>query len=705
MKIRWKLLILLLLIALAPLAIGAVLQRSSMRRLGGEIGADQRATLESITQRALRRIVDEYGELVRRDARLMELCVQVQAYQATRQLAEREPDDVGRFYYTDDFDARRDLPADAIQSDAHLNKRRERMWVSYSQQAYLVVDGVAEADVRDDMARLAGMPDVYRILRAVAPEKMKWQYTSLESGFHTTYPAHGDYDADYDPRQRPWYLAARQAGDLNWSIIVDVTTRELTLTVAKPVYAPGGQFVGVTAIDVPLTGIVGGLTLPDEWGSRAEVMFVGKGQDDPDCPYVIFARAAYVGEVRDWRKPVEVDALTCDDPAGLAELIKTAEAGQSGVRELPWRGQRALWAHGAADDSGGPFALIIVPLETITAPAAAVEQDIWRQTLGVLQITGAVLGGIAVVVVLVTFKASRAVTRPIDRLARAAVDLAGGDFDARADVHTGDEFQDLSEVFNDLGPKLREREKLKHSLALAMQVQQHLLPDGAPQIDGFDIAGRSVYCDETGGDYYDFIELIELGPNRVGIALGDVSGHGIGAALLMASARAVLRSHAGAYGDDLGGLFDRLNRHLVRDTGDARFMTLFYGIVDGADRTIRWVSGGHDPAIWFRRQSEEFGELPATGVPLGVVEDMPFMPAGPITVESGDVVVIGTDGIWEARNEAEELFGKDRLRETIAAHADESASHIYAAILDAVAAYRGDAPQEDDVTLVVIKGL
>jgi sigma-B regulation protein RsbU (phosphoserine phosphatase) len=81
------------------------------------------------------------------------------------------------------------------------------------------------------------------------------------------------------------------------------------------------------------------------------------------------------------------------------------------------------------------------------------------------------------------------------------------------------------------------------------------------------------------------------------------------------------------------------------------------------------------------------------------------MPAGPITVESGDVVVIGTDGIWEARNEAEELFGKDRLRETIAAHADESASHIYAAILDAVAAYRGDAPQEDDVTLVVIKGL
>ena len=716
MKIRWKLLILLLVIALAPLITSAVLHRAWTRRLGQRLATGRREILVDDARDTLQRLVDQYGETIRRDKDMVELAVSVQARRAAAYLADRPPPERPLIYAQQFDDEQWDGPPDTIRSPAHTHFDEEsgewaEMRVAYSDQAFFVVDGVDERDVADDMLRLSAMAEVYRTFRRPGRDFMKWQYTSLEAGIHTTYPAHGGYAPDYDPRKRDWYERTRDAGKLYWTLITDVTTSVPTLAVAQPLYDADGEFLGVTAIDVPMESMLRGLELPAEWSASAKVMFVIPGE--PGTEYegklIIVAHADYVGQRRDWRKAVELDYLTLEDVEDISRIVDDAQKGLGDVRSVRLDGHLCLCAHGPDVGAGlgrpEGFPVIIVPYDVIVAKADEAEAYVLARITQGLQLTGVVLFVVVLAVVVLSVLSSRGITRPISRLADAAGQLAGGDFDARADIHSGDELQELGEVFNDLGPKLREREKLKHSLTLAMEVQQHLLPEGAPQIDGFDIAGRSVYCDETGGDYYDFIDLIALGPDRVGIALGDVSGHGIGAALLMASARAVLRSHAGAYGDDLGGLFDRLNRHLVRDTGDARFMTLFYGIVNGPDRSIRWSSGGHDPAVWYRRGLNEFGELSATGVPLGVVEDVSFPPDGPITVERGDVVVIGTDGIWEARNEAEELFGKDRLREAIAAHADESAGHIYAAILDAVAAYRGSAPQEDDVTLVVIKGL
>ena len=173
----------------------------------------------------------------------------------------------------------------------------------------------------------------------------------------------------------------------------------------------------------------------------------------------------------------------------------------------------------------------------------------------------------------------------------------------------------------------------------------------------------------------------------------------------MASARAVLRSHAGRYGGNLSELFAALNEHLYHDTGDDRFITLFVGLLDGPDRSLTWASGGHDPALWLRRADGRFEELPNTGVPLGILEGACFEQAGPVTIQGGDIIVIGTDGIWEAMNPEQEQFGKDRLRQVIAAGAEESAADIQAAVVAAVHAFRDSEPQKDDITLVVIKGV
>ena len=708
MKIRWKLLILLLAIALAPLLAGAVMNYYLMGHLGQRLAGERRDILEGHARATLLRVVDRYNAIVQRDKRVTELSVEIQAREVENRLASPPPADRA-LRYAVDFDAGRNIPDDATLSQMHLtfdaDGNQVPMLVAYSDQAYFVVSGIDEADIRDEMMRISTMPEVYDAL--TIPHVMKWQYTSLEVGFHTTYPSHGGYSADYDPRVRNWYIAARDAGELTWVVITDVTTGVITLAAAKPVYAPDGEFAGVTAIDVPLSGVLHGLDPPDEWGDAVIAMFVVAGEEGAkyEGQVVILAQAGDIGRQHDWRQPVEVPLLVSDDPQQLAQLMADAQAGRSGLRRMPYRGQDALWACGAAVETGGGFPVVIVPYETIMAPAVQAQQYVWDGIAKGLQATGIGLALVAVVVTLLATRASRTVTEPIRELTRAAEDLAAGNYDARAKVTCCDEIGELAAIFNDMGPKLRDREKMKRSLALAMEVQQHLLPQEPPELAGFDVAGKSIYCDETGGDYYDFIDLLDLGPGKLGIAVGDVTGHGIGAALLMASARAVLRSHASRLGADLSGLFDTLNRHLVRDTDDAWFMTLFYGILDSDTRSLQWTSGGHDPAIWLRRRTGQFEELPNFGVPLGIEEGMAYGSGGPVTLESGDIIVIGTDGIWEAANEAGEMFGKDRLRGVIASHADEPSHYIHTRVVDAVSEFLGDVAQADDITLVVIKAL
>ncbi|HDZ20248.1 hypothetical protein LCGC14_0018480 [marine sediment metagenome] len=710
MKIRWKLLILLLAIALVPLIASTVMYNQLTRHLGRNLSNERREILERNARATLRHVVGKYDAIIQRDKRLVELSVEIQAREVEQRLA--SPPRARPLIYTQQFDKQRDLPADTALSPVHLDfdsdsGKQIPMLVAYSNQAYLVVEGVEERDVADDMMRLSTMPEVYRGLRKTFFYAVKWQYTSLETGFHTTYPAHGGYANDYDHRKRKWYTKARDAGQFRWEVITDVTTGVMTLAATKPVYGPEGEFAGVTAVDVPQSAMLYGLDLPVQWGDAAVGAFVAigkEGAEDEGKP-VILAQASEIGRQRDWRKPVEVSILSSDDPEQLAQLVADAQAGRPGVRRMPYRGRDALWAYSSVVEKDGGFAVVIVPYETIMAPAVQAQQHVWAGIVKGLQLAALGLAFVVIVVTVVAARASRAVTQPIRELSKAAADLAAGDYDARADVTCCDEIGDLAEIFNDMGPKLREREKMKQSLALAMEIQQHLLPQESPHLEHFDVAGKSIYCDETGGDYYDFIDLLELGPGKIGIAVGDVSGHGIGAALLMASARAVLRSHAGRLGGDLSELFATLNRHLVRDTGDARFMTLFYGILDDAARSLRWTSGGHDPAIWLRCSTGLFEEMPNTGIPLGVLEGMTFGEGGPVTLEAGDVVVIGTDGIWEAANEAGDMFGKDRLREIIGANADKPARYIYATVVDAVNEFLGAAPQLDDVTLVVIKAL
>jgi sigma-B regulation protein RsbU (phosphoserine phosphatase) len=277
-----------------------------------------------------------------------------------------------------------------------------------------------------------------------------------------------------------------------------------------------------------------------------------------------------------------------------------------------------------------------------------------------------------------------------------------GDLSRLVPVATNDEFGVIAGHTNTMIQGLRHRIKLITALKLAEEVQQNLLPQRPPAHPGLDIAGTIKYCDETGGDYYDYFELPG---GRFGVVVADASEHGVGAALLMTTARALLRQRVSMTGD-LGLIFSDVNRELARDVQDTgRFMTMFFLEIDPHARTIRWVRGGHDPAILYDPAADTFLELAGEGMALGVVKDFKYQEYTRQEWSPGSVIVVGTDGIRETHNEKNELFGMDRYREVIRRHGAEPAETIQNEIIGSLRAFQGDAPQQDDITLVVVKFL
>lgn len=214
--------------------------------------------------------------------------------------------------------------------------------------------------------------------------------------------------------------------------------------------------------------------------------------------------------------------------------------------------------------------------------------------------------------------------KSLDAMVLVLKQVARGKPGLRVTVTSNDEIGYVGDVINDMTEGLMERDRMRQSLDLAMEVQQNLLPKGNLNFDGLDIAGRSIYCDETGGDYYDFIISDETKEKNIGVAIGDVSGHGIPSALLMATVRSSLRQRL-----SLPGSIDRIitdvNRQLVRDVEDTgQFMTMFYLDIDAANHKLQWVRAGHDPGIFYDPGSGAFEELTGSGVALGVREEWQY---------------------------------------------------------------------------------
>jgi sigma-B regulation protein RsbU (phosphoserine phosphatase) len=270
-------------------------------------------------------------------------------------------------------------------------------------------------------------------------------------------------------------------------------------------------------------------------------------------------------------------------------------------------------------------------------------------------------------------------------------------------VFSNDEIGYTGDAINEMTKGLIERERMQQSLNLAKEVQQNLLPKSNLKVNGFDIAGKSVYCDETGGDYYDFISIEDTDQQKIGVAIGDVSGHGISSALLMATVRSSLRQRASLPGSTAKIISD-VNRQLVKDVEDSgQFMTMFFLVLDTATRQLEWVRAGHDPAMHYDPGSDSFNELSGSGIALGVDAEWIYEDNKKADFSKGQIIFLSTDGVWEVRNKKGEMLGKEPILNAIRQNASSDATQIIDSIFDLLDKFIGEVKIEDDITSVVIK--
>lgn len=245
-----------------------------------------------------------------------------------------------------------------------------------------------------------------------------------------------------------------------------------------------------------------------------------------------------------------------------------------------------------------------------------------------------------------------------------------------------------------------DKKALEASLAIARDIQHSLLPDAPPEVEGVELAGVSSSCDETGGDYFDYFILPD---GKLAMVIGDVSGHGVGSALLMATARAFLKALVCGDMPELTTLFTRLNDLLEADTDDSKFMTLFMGVYDPAKAELVYVSGGHDEPAHVHAKTGEITEYKSTGLPLGVMSGMDFGVAGPYKLEPGDLLFLSTDGVFEAPNAKAEHFGKERQNRVLLDGIGKSAQAVLDNMMRAVLGHIDGASRKDDITMIVLK--
>ena len=244
--------------------------------------------------------------------------------------------------------------------------------------------------------------------------------------------------------------------------------------------------------------------------------------------------------------------------------------------------------------------------------------------------------------------------------------------------------------------------KVQRSLAQASMIQQNLVPKSNPQVEGFDIAGKSIRCDETSGDYYDFFQPAEWEQKKIGIVVADVIGHGISSALVMTTARAFFRERILSPGSSAALVTD-VNQRLVKDIEELNlFITLFYSEIDIKEKSFRWVHAGHEPAMLYDPGEDSFDALGGEGLPLGVMADWVYEESKK-QLYSGQIILIGTDGIKETHNEHNELFGAERFNRVIRDHSRKPAKEIIKEMFDSLESFRFPIERKDDETLVVIK--
>ena len=520
-----------------------------------------------------------------------------------------------------------------------------------------------------------------------------------EQGFYLRYPVGKETETITNPFQnipqpeadKPlWDLPATGPG-------APTTFNEQYIIVGLPVSRPDNSILGYIAIDFDFIKLFENIRPASQWSPYVQSFLLRMNLSmnaKSGLPLVIGIRNP-LSDKAEWKASTFHVKINPDFEGEATALFEGMQYGKEGYVSVPYAGEVSIWAFATAEIGLG--ILNILPEREVLFRIARHPERFsrWLSLDSLLIVSALVL----VMVVIVALR-SRRMLAPFFSMVSAFGRVSKGDFSTKLDFNVRDERQMIADAFNNMTIQLEDGVRMRQGLEVAKEVQHNFFPEIDSDNSDLDIAVRMSYCEETGGDY---IDVLHEKDGKVCIVVGDVTGHGVGAALLMATVRSLIR---GRYevDTDLSGVITSANSKLSADMGDSgRFVTLFIVEINPASRQLRWVRAGHDPAWLFRNTDCSIVPLSGPGVAMGVDCDLTYSENHRDQLESGDVILIGTDGIWETSGSDGTQFGKHRLERIVSENAGRTASEICDSLIDGVDQFRGDQKPEDDVSVVVIK--
>lgn len=486
MTIRNKLLILLLSISLVPLVTYFVLDIAFSRIVRNRIENSLRSALEQKAGERLVETIDNYEKTLKISA------------QAVRYGLRHYADQVQKSLWSDNIDKEPGFtPRYMVAAPADLSKEVEKYrFLDAPDSRGAVVDfdshfvfpSQSESDnpLRSQLSRLAG---ICKEIYSINPESKLWVYTVLTDGTGTLYPSPGfwPYDEGYDLREQPWYINARASGQFTSTLHIETLTGKTVMTAAAPLFGQDGSFAGVIAMDIDLSAMLDRMHIPENWGQGAYKLLI-RLPEDRDLETEEAAVICCATFLETQHTPGKLSKLLeiCGREQ-VTKMIENSRAGQAGLIRQPYNGVDSLWAY--SSERGGGFPILVVPYQRIVEQADHARQMLFNNNVRAMQIATVLIFLVIVAAVILAVMRARHLTAPITHLADAAGKLAQGDFSVRVNIATDDELQQLGDIFNQVGPRLHERQKIKEALGLAREIQQHFLPTDNLELDNFEVAG------------------------------------------------------------------------------------------------------------------------------------------------------------------------------------------------------------------------
>lgn len=560
----------------------------------------------------------------------------------------------------------------------------------YALQRTFVSKEYKISDFQDELYLLGNLEQVYSPVINASNETIMSIYVGTEKGFMVAYdassdsavPEEGETECYYNYFDATWYKLAKETGKVCFTdIYEDSFNRGLMISCAAPFYDASDKFAGVVCMDILISDLY--------------KTTVSMDNDSQIKAFIVDRKGNLISADSDNKNKIDINDIDENIRSKFYEKENGVSLSSNGV----------YYAYALIESAGWEF-ILCVPREVVLEPVQSMSRSVFSAMIMFALI-------LVVIIIIVSMKIrlfSLTITHPLEALVKDVKVISEGNLDRRARVFENNEIGDVASGVNamslalkkyiaDLTTATAEKERIGAELNVATHIQSSMLPiifPPFPDRDEIDIYASMTPAKEVGGDFYDFFMVDE---RHIAIVVADVSGKGVPAALFMVIGKTLIKDHT-VPGVDPAEVFMTVNNLLCESNGEDLFITAFLGVLDMVTGEFRYVNAGHEPPYIFHDGKYTMHKIPSAFVLAGM-ENMKYK-SGIITLEPGDKIFQYTDGVTEATDANNNLYGEDRLNVTLNNIGDKYVKDVVDEVKTDIDKFVGDAPQFDDITMLCL---